>query len=159
VVLGDALEAMALRAVLERFNFRVEVHWVGSRKEMLEILSGRIETSKHVIISCHGAEKGINVPEEKPISPSEIQKMANLKGKIVVNLGCLTGKKEYAQAFLEQGKVVAYIAPTDHVHGNSALMFAIRLFYELGKKKSLQEAVKTACGLDKRTGLFKLLVK
>ena|ERR1700756_5926727 len=73
VVVGDSFEANALRAVLENFNYRVAMHWVGSRKEFLMLLDGRIPISDEMIVlSCHGIEQGIDVPGEQPVGPRKL---------------------------------------------------------------------------------------
>ena len=60
-----------------------------------------------------------------------------------------------AQAFLNSG-CEAYVAPTDYVHANAALFFAIHLFYFLAAKRSLSEAVEESRKHDTGCSLFKL---
>lgn len=139
VVIDSSLEATAIRDVLEAFNYRVTTHWVGSRKELIEILSGNIETSNTVILSCHGIEEGIYTPDEDPLTTEEIARTAKLAGKTVVNLGCLTGKSTYQEAFTNAG-VTNYIGPSDYPSGNATLLYVITLFYGLSVGESLADA-------------------
>ena len=154
IAIGDALEATALRAVLERFNYRVEVHWVGSRREVLEILRGGVETFPYVILACHGdAHGGVLVPGEPVIGAADLT--ISLPERIVVNLGCGTGRAESAARYL-QGGCRAYIAPRAAVEGNAALMFSTHLFYFLAQERPLHEAVRLSREHDEACGLFDL---
>jgi len=62
IAVNDVLEATAIRATLEAFNYRTTTHGVGSRIELLELLAGDIPTGDTVIRSCRGAEHGIPRP-------------------------------------------------------------------------------------------------
>lgn len=157
VVSYSDLEAVALRSILEYFNYRVEIHWIGSRPQFLEVLKGNIPTNHYFVLSCHGDEKGIIVPDQEPVSTEDLSKIVQLPGRIVVNLGCLTGTEPITKAFLEGG-CEAYIAPVNFIEGNAALLFAIHLFYFLAAKRTLSEAVQEACKHDDQCALFKLFL-
>lgn len=162
VVIGNTgLEPDALRTVLESFNYRVEIHWVGSRAEAIEILKGNLPTFNHLILSCHGEpeDDAILVPDEPPIQSPELSEIVHLPGKLVLNLGCGLGTDKMADAFLKNG-AEAYIAATDYVDGNSAIFFAIHLYYfmALPNRKSLAEAVELSRLHDAECGLFKLFL-
>ena len=154
IAIGDPLEATALRSVLERFNYRVEVHWVGSRKEVLEILRGTVETFPYLILSCHGDERGgILVPDEPVITTADNE--INLPDHIVLNLGCGTGQEDDASRYLTGG-CRAYIAPTLAIESSSALLFTIHLFYFLKQQYSLADTVRLSRGHDAECELFQL---
>ena len=102
IAIGAPGEATALRSVLEWFNYRVEVQWVGSRREVLEILRGNVETFPYLILSCHGDERGgILVPDEAVIAVDEVE--ICLPERVVVNLGCGAGYGEVASRYLLGG--------------------------------------------------------
>ena len=149
------LEAVALRSVLECFNYRVEVHWVGSRPQLLQILRGNVPTFRYVVISCHGEDEGILVPFERPVPAVELGCVVNMPGHVVVNLGCRTGTDALAAAFLDGG-CDAYVAPTGDVTANAALLFAIHLFYFLAGERPLTAAVQESRSHDAECALFKL---
>ena len=159
IAVGDSKEATALREALENFGYRVDMHWVGSRKEFLEILSGNIATNNTVILSVHGIEEGIYMPDEKAVSADDIAKIANLKDKTVINFGCITGKDNFVKSFIKNGKASVYIAPEDYPEGSAALLFGIVMFYELSRNKTIEEAVEKASSLDNETKIFKLFKK
>jgi len=115
------LEAMTLRSVLECFNYRVEIHRVGSRPQFIEILRGNVPTFRYVVLSCHGDENGLVIPYQSPVSATELAQVTHLPGHIVVSLGCMTGTEALAQAFLDSG-CEAYVAPTDYVNANAAFL-------------------------------------
>ena len=66
VSVDDTLEAVALRAVLECWNVRVSLHLVGQAADLVQIFDGTQSISKHVILSCHGDERGLLLPELDP---------------------------------------------------------------------------------------------
>lgn len=149
------MEALALRSVLECFNYRVEMHHVGSRPQFLEILRGNIPTHPYVILSCHGDEHALVVPYQSPVAAAEVGQVAQLPGRTVVSLGCGTGTEPLATAFLKSG-CEAYVAPTGGVEANAAMLFAIHLFYFLAAKQSLSEAVEASRQHDAECALFQL---
>lgn len=149
------VEAMTLRNVLECFNYRVEMHRVGSRPQFLEILRGNIPTFRYVILSCHGDMGGFVIPYQNPLLADELAQTVRLPGHVVLSLGCATGAEALANAFLGGG-CAAYVAPTGGVEANAAMLFAIHLFYFLGKNWSLSEAVAESCRHDDQCALFKL---
>lgn len=154
----SGLESTALRGALEYFGYRVDTHWIGSRKEFIEVLKGKIPTADTIVISGHGDEdEGMHTcPDEKPLRPQELVEVAKLNGKTVVSLGCSTGTEEFAQAFLKAG-CTCYVAPTGYPFGNSALLFAIHIFYAMAqKKKTLTEAVEEAKEYDAESADFRL---
>ncbi len=148
-------EAMTLRSVLECFNYRVEIHRVGSRPQFLEILRGNIPTFRHVILSCHGDENGFVIPSQNSLSAAELAHDVNLAGKRIVSLGCETGTEALARAFL-RGGCEAYVAPTDGVEANAAMLFAIHLFYFLGERMPMGDAVEESRKHDSQCSRFKL---
>lgn len=81
IAIADPLEATAVRAVLEGLNYRTSSHWVGSRAEAIKLLTGEIPTDQVVIVSCHGDEHGILLPDEDPITPGDVRDHACLEGK------------------------------------------------------------------------------
>ncbi|MDD5368807.1 MAG: hypothetical protein PHQ40_06975 [Anaerolineaceae bacterium] len=149
------LEGMTLREVLECFNYRVEMHRVGSRPQFLEILRGNIPTFRLMLLSCHGDEGGFVIPYQNPLKAEELAQIVRLPGHIVVSLGCATGTEVLASAFLGGG-CTAYVAPTAGVEANAALLFAIHLYYFLAEKRSLEEAVEESRKHDAQCSLFKL---
>lgn len=153
IVATEAAEANAIRAVLEYIGYRIDTILVGSRAEFMKILSGEVLTESIIILVVHGIKEGIHMENENPITPSDITAIAKLADKLIVNLGCDTGRDEYRKAFANSG-VKNYIAPNGYPDGNSALMFVIRLFYELKKGTSVIDATTEAASLDKETAMF-----
>jgi len=148
-------EAMALRNVLECFNYRVEIHRVGSRPQFLEILGGNIPTFRNVIISCHGDENGFVIPSQRSLSATDLTQDVKLAGKRIVSLGCETGTEALASAFLSGG-CEEYVAPTQGVKANAALLFAIHLFYFLREGMGMGDAVEGSRKHDSQCSRFRL---
>ena len=151
----DSTETLALRGVLECFNYRVEIHWVGSRPQFLEILKGNITTFDHVILSCHGDEHAFVVPYQNPVTAEDLAQLIHLPGRTVLSLGCGTGTEAIAATFLKGG-CKAYIAPTVGIEANAAMLFSIHLYYFLGTGLTIEEAVKESRNHDAQCALFKL---
>lgn len=154
VSVGDALEAITVRALLESYNYRVTMHWIGSRKELLEVLAGNIEIYQICVLSCHGIKEGIIVPDEPSVGANEIAQTAKLTGKTIINLGCLTGSKDFVQAFKDSG-AKSYIAPVEYPESRAAINFVSNLFVLLAANTGLSEAVQRAAAFDKETEQFK----
>jgi hypothetical protein len=157
VAIDDPLEANATRALLEGLDYQVTVHWVGSRREFIELLAGGIRTEGTVILSCHGGADGIYVPDERPVSPADLCEVAKLGGKTVISLGCMTGSTAFADAFEEAG-VLHYVAPTDYPEGRAALGFTANLFFLLASGTDLRVSVERASEFHEETRQFELLV-
>ncbi len=157
VGIGDSLETTAIRSLLEGYNYRVNTHWIGSKKELINILNGEISTDKLLVLSCHGVEAGITIPNEPPLGPQEIESVARLRDKVIISTGCLTGTSAYSQAFKQAG-VASYIAPDDYPEGKATLLFISNFFYLLSSGQSTEQAVRKAADFDSGTVQFKLLV-
>ena len=155
VAIDDALEAPALRSVLENANYRVNVHWTGSRKELLKIVGGEIETDETVILSCHGKPNGIQVPDEAPLGTEELGASGRLDGKTVISTGCVTGTPAFVEAFKKAG-AAHYVAPVDYPDGSAALAFVTNLFLLLSYDTDLAEAVQRAADFHDEMKQFRL---
>lgn len=153
VSVGDAAEAHTVRAVLESYNFQVQVHWIGSRTELVNVLAGVLATNPILVLSCHGVAEGIWLPDEPALPPAEIATVAHLPGRTVINLGCSTGTAAYAAAFAEAGADL-YVGPTEDVEGAAAIVFLACLFYLRSTGVGFADAVGRARRLDPEVGLF-----
>lgn len=151
----STLESVALRGALEYLGYIVSTHWVGSKESFLRLLSGEVHIDNTVIISGHGYKKGFLLSDEKIIKPEELKVQIKWKGKNVISLGCCTGTKEFADAFIKGG-VKTYLAPDDYPDGNATLTFAIYLFFLLKKGDILSAALEKARQVDKELESFKL---
>ena len=146
VNMGDTgNEGEALRQVLEHMNYFVFMKNIGRPKDLIDILAGDFLDFDFLILSCHGIDGDIIMPvlgenvyfENEPrgnFSAQEISKYLKVSNKIVLSLGCTTGQGETAKAFSVKN---TFIAPKDYVRGDSALFFAVQLFYELKKGRDI----------------------
>jgi hypothetical protein len=155
IAIADALEATAVRAVLEGLNYRVTTHWVGSRAEAIKLLTGELPIDDVVILSCHGDEHGILIPDEPSITPADVREHARLDGKTVVSLGCHTGSRDLSAAFRAAG-TAHYLAPSDYPDGTAALAFVGNLFFLRGYDVPLAEAVGRAAAFHPECEQFQL---
>jgi hypothetical protein len=157
VAIDDPTEPHAVRAMLEGLGYLVTVHGIGSREELLRILRGELRTEDTVVISGHGDEAGLLVPVEAPIGPAEVAQIGRLDGKTVINLACLGGTPEFAEAFKAAG-VAHYIGPDDYPDFRDTLMFVSILFFLLAREVQIEEAVARASAFHGETTQFRLLV-
>ena len=166
VIGGTGNEPEALRQALEYFGFFVAVKYIGRPKDFMAVLGGEtVFDPDCIILSCHGEDGEIIMPvlgeavyeADEPrgnMTASDIDKYLNLRGKLILNLGCTTGEKAMATAFAKQN---TYIASNDYTEGNAALYFAVTLFYELSKDGvTVAEAFKKAKSTDSETQLFQI---
>ena len=123
VNIDDNLEALAARSSLEYFGYNVSLHFIPKSKVLVELLNGSKHLSKNILIMCHGIDEGIVLPElakevakEQPynkiLTPNNLNDFLKLNNSLVVNTGCSTGTKDFADAFLENGSD-CYVAPRD----------------------------------------------
>ena len=126
---SDTLTSLRMRCEVcsRAYNYLVEIHWVGSRRQLVEILKGNIPTHRYFVLECHGDDGKILLLDEPALGPDEVSKIVNLPGKVVLNCGCDLGTEAMARAFLNGG-CEAYIGAIKEMH---SLMFAIHLFYYL----------------------------
>ena len=159
-------EPEALRQTLEAFGYFVVTKYIGRPADLTDTLSGQLPLEPDfLVLSCHGEQGGILMPglaesvyrEDEPRGPfsaDDVTRCLRLSGKVILNLGCSTGNPPLADAFARDN---TYIAPTDDVEGNSALLFAIRFFYELAQNgRTVSEACSLARSTDEETSLFHL---
>jgi hypothetical protein len=167
VVLGHALEAIALRSMLESFDLALRTHFVGNVKKLVSLLNGEDNLHEILILSCHGDERGMLLPElseelekemlyHKVLTAKDCSEFLKLQNQIVINTGCCLGNEEFAKSFIQQG-AKAYIGAETYVEGNAASFFVISfLYFHLCNNLSLQEAFTKAKSLDSETNLFTL---
>ncbi|BFH66857.1 hypothetical protein J27TS7_40420 [Paenibacillus dendritiformis] len=155
------MDTQAIRAALEYFGARVFTYWIGRPSDFNAVLSGEdlYPGIDLIILNFHGDEGHFCMPElgedvyeeHEPrgdYGPEEIRRYARLDHHIVIGNGCSLGDPALAQAFLDAGCTM-YIGPDDYPEGTSALMFVLRLAYEMiQNKKSVQEAVEAARAMD-----------
>lgn len=166
---GCELETEALRCTLEYFGLRVIAYWLGRPQDFMSILSGEdlYPDIEVLVLNFHGDEGAFIMPElgedvyeeSEPrgnFGPQHIKQFANLPGKVVLANGCSLGSEQLALAFLESG-CQTYIGPDDYPDGNTALMFAIRFFYErMTNQKSVKEAFLAARSLDEESSMYRI---
>jgi len=159
IITSGSIESHAFRYIVELYNYRVETHWVGSRKELIKILSGEIPTHNIVVLDCHGDEDGI-IPGsgERSLGAEELSRIVHLPGRLFVNMGCETGREHIAKAFIDGG-CNHYIAPTEGIRGDATLFFCMHLFYYLVQGMTLEQAVEQSRKFDKHTAFYRHYTK
>ncbi|MBP1903774.1 hypothetical protein J2Z32_000386 [Paenibacillus turicensis] len=163
------LEVQAIRSTLEYLGARVFVYWVGRPLDFISVLSGDdlYPDTDFILLCFHGVDGQFVMPElaeeiyetDEPrgdFGVDQVVRYANLEGKVVLANGCTLGLPETAKAFLQAG-CKTYIGPDDYPDGNMALMFALRLFYELiQNKKSVQQAFHLTQAMDEEMKMYRL---
>lgn len=161
--------ALAIRSALELFHLRVHLYDCRQKLNVADFLRGNIPESKYVVLCCGGwwgdmqmkstfqvvdQLDGRWVSTEFSLTPADISKYVSLQGRTVISLGCNTGKKELADAFLDAG-CSAYIGPDGALDQDSAAMFVVAFFYHLlrsDREPALactdRQAVELAAALD-----------
>lgn len=169
IVLYEALEALAMRSVLESFGVEVRCHFIGNVKKLVSLLSGAEPLYEIIIISCHGDEQGMILPElyvelekempyHKVLTASDLAQFLKLQNQIIINTGCCLGNKNFAETFIQKG-ASAYIGLETYVEGNAALFFVISfLYFRLCNNLSVEDAFAKVSSHDE-THLIKLYQK
>ncbi len=163
--IGDS-SAPRLRSGLEEFGVRVNYLPIGQPRHVLAALGGERLVAPYVIVSCHGDDGRILLPElagpiaaEQPFTdrmgPKRVRRYLRLAGSTVVCTGCDTGKPALAQAFLDAG-AGAYFAPTDAPEGHDAFLAVLLLFHQLTAGRPLREAAHRVRTYDDGLTMWKL---
>lgn len=159
----DALESIAIRSVLESFDIKVEISYIGRPNTFIEELNN-IDDYKYIILSGHGDNKFImpvlaediyEKDEPRDITSEVIDEKINISNKIIISMCCNTGTSELAESFVKKDNI--YIAPSDFIEGTAVLFFVIKFFYEhLVLNKSIIDAYNSSMINDDETKLYKI---
>jgi hypothetical protein len=170
IVIDTGCGASAIRGALEGFNIQTRMHYIGNAKHLVSLLGSRDYLHKTIILSCHGDQGHMVLPElaqelertmpyKKRLTSSDLLEFLNLKGHTVINTGCGLGHSEFAASFLAKGSE-NYIGATDYIEGNAALMFVIAFcYFYFSEGITIDAAFNKAYSLDNETKLFKLWKK
>ncbi len=112
---------------------RVELKHIKGKYDFFDTLNEN--NSKIVHISCHGDidNKGnfCMVMPKGYISPEEFYESDHLRGRNVVITGCLLGRKDFADEFLERTHVESLIAPMNSIGILDSAMWCVNFYYLL----------------------------
>lgn len=170
IAIDDPSEAVAARASLERWSVKTNLHFIGKSQDLIDLFHNNYSLSKSVLLMCHGTEAGISLPEpaneveknqpyKKVLTSNNLKEFLHFKGNIIVNTGCLTGRKGFADAFLEKGARY-YIAPQGYPSGNASLLYTLNFYYFFHVHQlPIEQAHLTAKNLDQDTKLFEIYKK
>ncbi len=159
--IGSSLEAIAIRSVLESFNIKVEISFIGRPNQFIQEIND--SSNKYIIICGHGEKNKFLMPiladdiyeKDEPIhiTSEVVNEKISISNKVIISTCCATGTKELANAFTSKGNL--YVAPTDYIDGNAALFFVIKLLYEhMVLNKSIDVSFALAKENDNETKLF-----
>ncbi len=166
---NTVLEDQAIRNVLENIGYIVTTYHIGRPQHYFDIFAEKEKFDyDYLIIGCHGENGKIIVPvlgEEvyyqnecrNNIGFEELQDAVSIKDKTIICTGCTTGSGELHKAFTNSNN--SFIAPDGYIEGKSALLFVIKLFYNLSNNMSLKDSFENASKTDSETGLYKLFSK
>ena len=179
-----ALElGQAIRAALEAFRLRVTLYHCVQKRNVLDVLAGRIPDSEYVVLCAHGWNPtegdetkvsfrrlvdeidGHRREVEFALTAEGIAELVSLADRTVIAGGCWTGDEALARAFLDAG-CTAYIGPEGFVDQDAVVMFTIAFFYHLLSPErdadlrcDAEEAARRAAAIDTQfaegTGLFR----
>jgi hypothetical protein len=167
-------EARAIRAALESFRLRVELHRLVQRWQAEDFFAHRAKDYEHLVLYGHGNEQRIKlqVIETKKenrelgdwveylLKPATIpDQLLGFRGALV-STACCSGQEAFGAAFLKAG-CEAYLGPTDYVDQSSSTLYVIALFYFLQyeeclpspEKYTIAEAAEAARLVDRRAKL------
>jgi len=149
---GSLDVALAVRGALELFRLTVHLYFCVQKRNVLDLLGGKIPDADHVVLCSHGLgsegspdESGAEMrmgflvvdevdgkwqKVEVALTPGNIPDLVRLPGRTVVSLGCASGREPIAKAFLQCG-CRGYAGPVLPVNQDSTALFAIAFFYYL----------------------------
>ena len=165
VAIGDGVEALSIRTLLESLGAAVLLHLVGTPGDFLRVIGQGAAAPAYLVICAHGDEtglifgafdEGIDTASLRngSMPPEVIEQHADLPGTTVVSTACLSGSHAFASAFLESG-AHCVIAADGYPGGADAVLFIHLLFYRLlCCGEPLAQAFEKVRAYDERLALF-----
>lgn len=148
VVLSDSTGfefAVAIRAALELYRFRVHLVYCPTSETLERALAGELPASEHVVFCGR-----------PPATPEEVAEKVKMPGRLVLMLWHPGEFEELGRAWLDAG-CRAVIRPKEDVDQNAALAFVLAFYYHLmaddiiprrGRALTEREAFEKARTLD-----------
>lgn len=167
IVVGECFEALAIRNILESFQLQTRIHYIGNADHFVSLFKDKNYLYKTIIISCHGKNKKMLLPQLAPQFEKEMPfhkaltainflEILNLNDQIIINTGCTLGTKEVASSFLNKGAEI-YIGPKGYQEASCTIIFIVNLLYfHYVKNLPIITSFNKVQNLNKDTKLFKL---
>ncbi|HEV7317352.1 MAG TPA: hypothetical protein VGO04_01910 [Ensifer sp.] len=164
--IGDTLEALLIRSMLESLGAVVTLHLPGTPGDFLSLIGAGERVHQHLVICGHGDENGFVFGDyieeidtsmllEGSLPPSVVAEHARLKGNIVLSTCCETGGKAYGDAFAGKGGAGLYIGPDGSPEGADAPLFVHCFFHALlARKRTAEAALERARAYDDEAKMF-----
>lgn len=142
-----AWEAHAMRAILEGFSCVVTIHWIGTPMDFLKVLGQGETAPRYLLIAGHGdEEKGYYLGEyadfidtsmlrDQYMPADVIAPVVNLPGCTVISSACAGGIEPMGLAFVNTGKINAYMGCRTYPNGDDMLVYLVNFFYGILRKK------------------------
>lgn len=166
VDIGDTLEALLIRSMLESLGAVVPLHLPGTPEDFLTLIGAGELVHQHLVICGHGDDNGFvfgdyieeidtSMLTEGSLPPSVVAKHARLAGKIVLSTCCETGGKAYGDAFVGKEGATLYVAPDGSPEGADAPLFVHCFFHALlARKQTPEAALERARSYDQEAAMF-----
>jgi len=172
IALPNDFEARGMREILEMFfNCVVTIHWIGTPMDFLKVLSQGETAPRYLLITGHGdEEKGYYLGEyieeidtsmlrDRHMPAEVIAPMVNLPGCTVISTTCGGGAQPMGEAFVQNGKIEAYIACRGYPHGTDMPIFLVNFFfYALRKNLSDRDAWKKAMLVVDNAAIYQMTI-
>lgn len=166
VDIGDTLEALLVRAMLESLGAVVTLHLPGTPQDFLTLIGAGDVVHQYVVICGHGDENGFvfgdycegidtSMLVDESMPPAVIADHARLDGKVIVSTACETGGKAFGDAFVERGRAALYVGPDGSPEGADTPLFVHCFFHALlAQKQTPLAALQRARGYDDAVSMF-----
>ncbi|OCP17822.1 MULTISPECIES: hypothetical protein [unclassified Ensifer] len=166
VDIGDALEALLIRATLESLGAVVTLHLPGTPQDFLTLIGAGDLVHQYVVICGHGDDNGFVFGEycegidtsmlvEDSMPPSVIAEHARLDGKVILSTACETGGRVFGDAFVGRGRAALYVGPDGSPEGADAPLFVHCFFHALlARRQTPVAALDRARGYDEAAKMF-----
>jgi hypothetical protein len=136
-----------MRELLEMiYSCVVTIHWIGTPTDFLKVLEQGETAPRYLLICGHGDEAGFYLGEyglgidtsmliERCMPPEAIAPIVNLPGCTVISTTCGGGYERMGKAFVQNGKISAYIGCDGANDSTDMLIFLVHFFYNVLRKK------------------------
>lgn len=162
-------EVYPMRDLLEGFNCVSTVHWIGAPMDFLKVLGQGETAPRYLLIAGHGdEEKGYYLGEyatfidtsmlRDQYMPAEvIAPVVNLPGCTVISSVCGGGVEPMGRAFVNTGKINAYIGCRVGPNADDMFAYLVNFFYSvLRKKLSDRDAWQRAVAVTDQPDIYQM---
>jgi hypothetical protein len=165
IALGDSLEAITMRAVLEAQAHRVGLSFAATPEQFFAACTQSAEGADALIISAHGDEAGFVFPplaeevsefvlDNDILTPKQMAAQMTQAPPLVFSTACFTGQRKMADIFLSAG-AREFVGPTHEPEGADIALIVGLVFRPQSASLPIKDQLEKIATLVPDAAMFK----